>query len=248
MKTSDKLLISSALISLVTLVGSTMALRREHDKIDFNDPFFGYEATAIKPFTTLKIERSKPGILPPGTALIGSNDVSQNPNDSYTNISIEAGKAYEIRLQKNNKISFTYRYVGDTLLIRYEPEFSPMPVAVDKAFAASSFAYIIAPTFQALIASRTTCKLAGLTSGHLSISATNARVLLNNNTINQLTSTGQRGSLLQTTAINRIYSATITSHDSTCFMAERDVFGTIHLRNDSTATLKIPASLLKKLY
>lgn len=247
MKTSDKLLISSALVGLVTLAGSTVALRGEHDKIDFNDPFYGYTTTAVKAFNVLKIEGRKSGILPLGTAPIGSNGVSLNPNDSYTSVGIQAGKAFKIRMQKNNKISFTYRSVGDTLLIRYEPEFNPRRISADEAFASSPFVFIIAPAFQQLIVSKTTCKLAGLTTENLSIVATNARVLLSNNTINMLTSTGQRGSIVQTTAANRIHSARITSEDSTSFIVERDVFGSINLQNDPTAILKIPASLLKKL-
>ena len=246
MKPSDKLLLSSTIISLLTLVGSTVALRTEHDKIDFNDPFYGYEATTVKPFKVLRVEGSKSGIVWHNTAP-GSNGVSSNSNESYTTVGIQTGKAFEIRIQKNNKISFTYRSLGDTLLIRYEPEFYPRRISADEAFTASPFAYIIAPSFQQLIASRTTCKLAGLTTEAVSIQATNARVLLSNSKINQLMANVQRGSILQITATDRIHSAVITSHDSTSFIAEGNVFDSITMQNDSTVILKIPASLLKKL-
>jgi len=247
MKTSDTLLVSCLIIGILTLVGSTVALRTEHDKIDFTDPFYGYQTTAVKPFKVLRIEGRKSGLLPLGTAPVGSNGISENPNDSYTTVGIQGGKAFEFRLQKNNKIPFTYRSIGDTLLIRYEPEFYSRRITADEAFSSPPFAYIIAPNIQQLIASRTTCKIAGLRTETVSIQAINARLLLSNSTINQLTSTGQRGSIVQTAATNRIHFATITSHDSTSFIAERNVFGSIILQNDSTAIIKIPASLLTKL-
>ena len=247
MKTSDTLLIGSTLIGLLTLVGSTVALRNEHDKIDFTDPFYGYQTTAVNPYKVLRIEGSKSGILPLGTAPVGSIGISENPNDSYTTVGIQAGKAFEIRVQKSNKIPFTYRSIGDTLLIQYEPDFYSRRITADEAFSSPPFIYLIAPSFQKLIASRTTCKLAGLTTENVSIQAANARVLLSKSTVNQLTSTGQRGSIVQIAATNRIHSAMITSLDSTGFIAERNVFDSITLQNDSTAIIKIPASLLTKL-
>ncbi|GAB4038575.1 hypothetical protein [Spirosoma gilvum] len=246
MKTSDKLLIASALISLVALVGSTVALRREHDKIDFNDPFYGYEAVPIKPFKVLRVEGSLSGIKPHKNAP-GLDGSTENPTYSSTNLGVQAGKAFEIRTQKNNKIRFTYRSVGDTLFIQYEPEFSPWRISAEKTFAASSFAYVIVPSLVGLIATSSTCRLTGITTENVSIQATNAHVLLANSTINQLTSNGQQGSLVQTTATNHIHSALITSRDSTSFIAERNVFDSITMQNDSMAILKIPASLLKKL-
>ncbi|UFH57634.1 hypothetical protein [Spirosoma sp. KNUC1025] len=247
MKTSDKLLIGSLVLGLLTLVGSTMALRAEHDTIDFNDPFYGYTSTPVKPFSILKIEGNPSGILPQGTAPIGSNGITENPYDSYTTLGIQVGTSFEIRTPKANTIKFIHRSVGDTLLIRYEHEFYARRISADEAFAAPPFAYIIAPAIRQLIASRTTCKLTGLKAETISIQATNARLLLSHSLINQLTSTAQTGSILQISATTHIHAATITSRDSSSFRADGSGFDALKLQNDSTAILKLPASLLTKL-
>jgi hypothetical protein len=249
MKTSDKLLISLLMVGLLTLVGSTMALKAEYDTIDFNDPFYGFLSTPVKPFSILKIEGVKQGPSLSGVASIGSVGGLPNLGDSYTTVGIQAGKTFEIRIHKDNKIPFTHRSVGDTLIIRYEPDFYAGRINADDAFSATSFAYIIAPSssIQMLSATGATCKLSGLAVDKLAITTNHARVLISKSTIERLTAMGQRGSLLQTAATNRISTATITSHDSTGFTAERDIFGSLALQNDSTAILKVPASLLKKL-
>jgi len=247
MKTSDKLLLFSLIVCLLTLVGSTVALKAEHDKIDFNDPFYGFVTTPIKPFKVLKIDGGTIGASPTGIFPSGSAGGPQPTNDSYTSVGIQAGKTVEIRTRQDANIRFTHRMIGDTLLIQYEPEFYPRRISADEAFETTPFLYVIAPSIQGLIATKTTCKLAGLTTDNLAISATNARVCLDNSSINSLIATGQSGSLLQTAATNHIRRATITSRDSTGFVAVRDVFGSLSLQNDSTAVVKVPAALLKKL-
>jgi len=239
MKTSNTLLIGLLVVSLLTLVGSTMALRAEYDKIDFNDPFYSYSSTPIKPFRVLKIE----GIYP----LVPNTKTADQPLTSETTLGIEAGKTFEIRLQKNSKRSFTYRYMGDTLQVRYEPERTFWPIATDNLFDEKPFAYIIVPSLQTIIANGSTCIVKGLTTEQLAIRAHNARLILRQTTIGDLRSSGDAGSLLQTAASNRIGTATIASHDSTGFVADRDVFGKLALQNDSLSVIKAPASLLKKL-
>jgi hypothetical protein len=247
MKTSNKLLISLLAVGLLTLVGSVMSLRAEHDKIDFNDPFYGFSSTPIKSFSVLKIEGIKLGVLSTGAVRIEPGKGPVNSGDSYTTVGIEAGKTFEIRAQKDNKVPFTHRFAGDTLIVRYEPEFYFRRIKGGDAFDNKPFVYIIAPSVRTLIATSSTCKLAGFMTDKLAITMTNARVLISKSTISDLTTSGQRGSLLQTAKTNRINKATVASYDSTGFIADHDIFGSLALQNDSTATLKIPASLLKKL-
>jgi hypothetical protein len=247
MKTSDKLLAGSLVVGLLTLVGSTVALRAEHDKIDFNDPFYGYTVKAVKPFKVLKIEGSRSGILSPGTAPIGSSGIPEKPYDSYTTLALQVGKAFEIRTPKTNTIKFTHRSVGDTLFIHYEHEFYARRISADEAFAAPPFAYIIAPAIEQLIATRTTCKIQGLRAETVSIQATSARLLLSNCLISQLNSMAQTGSILQLLASSHIHAASITSRDSSSFGTDGNGIDSLQFHNDSTAILKLPASLLARI-
>ncbi|GAA4397209.1 hypothetical protein GCM10023187_06310 [Nibrella viscosa] len=160
---------------------------------------------------------------------------------------VQAGKRFEVRVLKNSHVPFTYRSAGDTLIVRYEPAFYPGRIAPDEAFTSVPFAYIIAPGIQTILVTGAICELAGLTTDKLTITATNARVLISQSTIGNLTTTGTSGSLLQTASANQIRTATITSYDSTAFVAEQDVFGSVVLQHDSTATIKVPAVLLKKI-
>jgi hypothetical protein len=137
--------------------------------------------------------------------------------------------------------------VGDTLVVRYEPEFHSGLISANDAFEAAPFAYIIAPSFQTIVANGSVCKVAGLTTDKLTLAASNARLLISNSTINNLTATGQRRSTLQTTANSQIHTADITAHSGTTFIVDRAIFGSLALHTDSTATLNVPAILLNKL-
>ncbi|GAA4459941.1 hypothetical protein GCM10023189_34310 [Nibrella saemangeumensis] len=256
MKASNKLLIGLLAVGVLTLVGSTVAFRAEHDQIDFNDPFYGFSSTAVKPFRVLKIE-GKAGKIGEIPAPVGMVKPSGNVPDkiySNTTITVQSGKGFEIRVQKTSNVAFTYRSDGDTLIVQYEPEIfaqsiGPGQAFVDMPFAYinTPFAYILTPSVQTLVVEGATCKVAGLSMEKVAVVATDARVLISRSTIGNLLTTGKRGSLVQTASANRIRTATITSHDSTGFIAERDVFGSILLQSDSNATVKAPASLLRKM-
>ncbi|UHG90521.1 hypothetical protein [Spirosoma oryzicola] len=233
MKTSDKLMVGLLLVGLLTLVGSTVALKAEHDKIDFNDPFYGYSATTIKPFRVLKIEVDSAN--------------KQPVKSTQTAISIQVGKSFAIRRQDQSSVPFTYRSVGDTLLVRYKPERIYWHNSTDDLLATKPFAYIIVPSIGGLVANGAICTLTGLNTDSLQITSTNALVRIDKSIIGQLTASGQRGSFLQTASANRIKAATITTCDSTGFTAERDVFGSLSMQNDANTMISLPASLLRKL-
>ncbi|MGV3558207.1 hypothetical protein [Larkinella arboricola] len=224
MKTSNKLLIGLFVICLLTLVGANMALKEKHDKIDFNDPFYGLASMSLKPFRVLKLEGNDAGLL-----------------------SVQTGKTYEVRLPDKAREQFTFRYQGDTLLLRYTPPSVPWQSRANMYLDAVPSAVILTPTLQAVITNRISCNVNRLTTDKLTVVQERAGVMLTNSTIGTLTVTDTQGSDLHAKPTNRIGTALITSRDSSNLLVEHDVFGTLTLETDSLATVKVPGGLLKKL-
>ena len=226
MKTSNKLLIALFTIGFLTLIGTNVALRAEYDKIDFNDPFHGLSTLTIKPFRVLKLEGSKTG---------------------FGLLSVQTGEKYGIHLPDKNKADFTFQSKGDTLIIRYHPANDLWQSRAYYKFDSNPVAIIMTPTLQALHTRQISCILKNVKTDNLTIVQENAGIMLTNTTIENLTVTDKQGSELHTKPTNRIGTALIISHDSSAFLAERDIFGSLSLKTDSLATVKIPGSLLKKL-
>jgi hypothetical protein len=224
MKTSNNLLIALFIIGLFTLIGANFALKIEHDKIDFNDPFYGLSAMDLKPFRVLKLEGNNVGL-----------------------VGVQTGKASEIRLDEKAKELFTFRSQGDTLVVTYKPETAPWQSRASQNFDATPVAVILTPLLQTLFTTKASCNLNKLSTDNLTIIQNGAGVLVTNSTIGSLNVTDSQGSELHTKATNRIGKAVIVSRDSSLFMAERDIFGSITLQTDSLATVKVPGGMLKKL-
>ncbi|GAB3336515.1 hypothetical protein GCM10027299_46650 [Larkinella ripae] len=224
MKTSNKLLIVLFAIGLFTLIGSNVALKAEHDKINFDDPFYGLSSVRLKPFRVLKLEGNNAGL-----------------------IGVQTGKTAEIRLPERVQTDFTYRTLGDTLVVTYKPQDTPWQSRANQYFDAAPAAVILTPTLQTLMTSRISCALDQLDANQLAVVQQNAGVLIKNSTISNLTVTNTQGSELHTKPTNRIETALVTSLDSSAVLVERDVFGSFALRSDSLAMVKLPGSLLKKL-
>jgi hypothetical protein len=225
MKTSNKLLIALFTIGLLTLIGANVALKKEHDKIDFNDPFYGLSSMTLKPFRVMKLEGNNTGL-----------------------ISVQTGKATEIRLEEKTKALFTFRSKGDTLLVSYKPGTAPWQSRANQHFDAIPVAVFLTPTLQTLITHKVSCNVNHLHVDKLTIFQKNAGVLLTNSRIGSLSVTDEQGSELHTKPTNRVGTALIISRDSSVFKAERDIFGSLALQIDSLATVNVPGGLLKKLH
>ncbi|GAB3919801.1 hypothetical protein [Larkinella terrae] len=224
MKTSNKLLTGLFITALLTLIGANVALKAEHDKIDFNDPFSGLSSIALKPFQILKLEGNLNGL-----------------------VSVETGKTSEMRLQEDVKNQFTFRSLGDTLVVAYKPESSPWQSKPNQYINAVPAATILTPSLHTLITNKISCNLNRLTTENLAITQQNGGVLLTNSTIGTLTVADSQGSELHTKPTNHVRSAAITSRDSSNITIERDIFDSFALQYDSLTMLKIPGGLLKKL-
>ena len=56
MKTSNKLIISLFALLFLAILGSAMVLKAEYDKIDQDDPFYGYTSEVVTGFSAVKLQ------------------------------------------------------------------------------------------------------------------------------------------------------------------------------------------------
>lgn len=223
MKTSDKLILSLFGLVLAALFGFNLTLKAEYDKIDFNDPLYGYEPTAVRPWKVLKIT---------GT--------------HQEKIQYQPGKAFEIRVQELNKQRLAQRVSGDTLIVSYTPERLRKDARPGESFDEVPVAYVMAPALTTVIVDGATCSLKNINQPNLSIRQTGGGLELLGSTIGNLTIDASRGSAIRAGIASQIRQASVTVRDSSRLEVNQDGFGSLQLRADSTAMLRLPGSLLRK--
>ncbi len=247
MKTSNCLLMGLLSAILLALIGSTFALKAQHDSIDYNDLFYGYTQEPVAGFSVLCIEGLGHERRPTGVNPSDQSYFRALPPDRYTTLGLHGGRTFQLRVLKGTKVPYTLHPRGDTLLIRFEAQFYPETLKGEAPFTRQPFAYIIAPAVHSLVVKGATCIVSHLTGSDFTISSTDARVLLRHSRISRLSATSQQGSLLQTAASNHLQRALLVGRDSAAFVFDRDVFGALALRLDSTTTLKASASVFRKV-
>jgi|GEM_PF-2287391 len=244
MKLSNKLLVGLLGVVLLTLVGSTLALKTQQDSIDYSNRFYGFSREPIRRFTVLciegvqrKLEADQPnqGIFRP------------IPPDRYTTLGLLGGPTFEIRVLEGTKVPYTLRSQGDTLFVAFEAQFYPETLKGEAPFARQPFAYIIAPNVQSLLVREATCLVDKLASPDFTLRSTHARVLLSNSRITRWQATLQAGSLLQTAGTNQVGQAVLAGRDSTELVVGHDTFGSLAFQLDSNSTVKASMAVFRKV-
>lgn len=225
MKTSNQLLIALLALVFIAIVATSMVLKAEYDKIDKDDPYYGYSLENPPSFRAVKLTGNFQEL-----------------------VQLQPGDAHEIRMHKSVKDEVQWKVQGDTLVVSFNFPVRQQSDFYNAFYSRSARVYVMLPHLSSLNARGVTAKLTGWKQDSLELSMQGSKrgVLLAESTIDQLSATAMQGGLILLEAGNRVAEAQVVVRDSSSFTAKYDVIDSLDLRADPRAQVALPGSLLRR--
>jgi hypothetical protein len=227
MKTSNILLLALLALVFISMIGSNLALKKTFDRIDRNDPYYGYSRDTLPPFRYVKLTGKQFGM-----------------------VQILPGKNFEMRKQNlsgfPHRAGLEWKVVGDTLYIDHSLDIERYPFGNGYTFGRNTYLYIMAPALSGVQSDGIVTSVKGWKGGEFSVRQTGEGIRLMDNVFDQLSIEAHAGGYVEIKGNNHIGAATIQMRDSSTLIVDKDVFKSLKVQLDSTAHINLPGSLLKK--
>lgn len=226
MKTSNKFLIALFTIFLFAIVGTNLVLKAEYEKIDKNDPFYGYSDERTEPYSVILLKGNGKGL-----------------------IRIQPGESFGLRVKEEykNQVSWTLR--NDTLELSLMPEKEPFFTGEVDRYSLKGEVYIVQPNIKTVYTENVRTTITDWKDSSLKVFAEGPKggLFLQNNTFSSVSADVREGGLLKTGTNNEVRHMEIKIGKNSSFEAEKDVFHSLEVTADSLASFKIPGSLLQEI-
>lgn len=227
MKTSNLLLLALLAFVFISMIGYDLGLKKNFDRIDRNDPYYGYSHDTLPPFKYIKLRGKQFGM-----------------------VQILPGKIFEMRQQNLSGFPYNagleWKVVGDTLFIDHSLDIDRYAFGNGYAFGRNTYLYIMAPALSGVQSDGIVTSVKGWKGGEFSVRQTGEGIRLTDNTFDQLIIEAHAGGYVEITGNNHIGAATMQVRDSSTLIVEKDVFKSLKVQVDSTAHINLPGSLIKK--
>lgn len=227
MKTSNKLLLTLITVLFLGILASSMVLKSEFEKIDRDNPFYGYAQETLEPFRAVKLSGNYPGL-----------------------VQLQQGDAYELLTNDGSQAELAWEIKNDTLIISVQYPESKQRYNQTYAFYDNyAGVNIIAPSLSALDTDGITCRLSGWNERqmHLDMQGNKRGILLKESTIAQLSASISQGGMILLEENNKVERALLEVRDSSSFIAEYAAIDSLEMSLDPTAQVKLPGYLLSRL-
>jgi hypothetical protein len=219
MKTSNILLIVLFSFTFLALLGSNMVLTKEYDKIDKNDPLYGFNRKIVQPFKYVKLEGKAFGLT-----------------------EIHPGKSFEI-LTLPEKRLLDWRVTGDTLVFIYKRDWELFRPFSEQDLGNTPTVVITAPEVRGIIANNVPFSIKNWKSADMFIRQIGGALLLGHNTIENLTTDMSSGGYAKFDHSNNLGNVAIQVKDSSSLKIEKDVFKSFKANVDAAAHIDLPGNL-----
>ena len=226
MKTSNKLLILLFALSLLAMISSDFALKAKFDKIDRNDPYYGYSHEILKPFKYIKLTGNQTRIV----------QIQQGN-------SFELMKADMRNYSSNPKVN--WEMSGDTLVVAHTAEGKKQPFHPARLNEIPAL-YITAPTLSGVISQGVTSSIRNWSGQDFFIKQTANGILLDNNRFDNLKINVVSG-YVQLGSKNNLGITEVQCKDSSELIVDKDIFKSFKMQADSNVRISLPGSLLRKI-
>jgi hypothetical protein len=225
MKTSNQLLIGLIVIIFAAIFGTATILKGEYEKIDKDDPFYGYTTEVLGDFNAIRIEGSYPGL-----------------------IQIQHGEKFEIKKRGPSAEDFQWNIQNDTLILIHSAAEFPERFVTESILASRSNFYIMAPSLTS-IQSEAICRLNGwqLPTLELEQKGQGSGMALTESSIGKLSATVSQGGMIRVEQTNQIKQATVEVRDVSTFTVRPSAIDSLRIEVDPEAQVTIPGELLDKL-
>ncbi|MPR31803.1 hypothetical protein [Salmonirosea aquatica] len=220
MQKSNKILISVVSLFTIVTLGCNVILKAQYDKIDFDDPYHGYGTEIVSPFKHVVLSGTGRGLT-----------------------QILPGREFQIKTTLSER-ALNWKVEGDTLRVDLARNLNENNWAPNDLSKAEPVAFIIAPRVSGVYSTGVNCKVSDLKNERFTLRQEKSRVLLVNNSIQNLTAQVVLGSSLTIDQKSRIDTAAISLNDSSRLTAADDNFKRFQLQADESAHLELPMSLI----
>jgi hypothetical protein len=227
MKTSNLLLLALLAFVFISMIGYDLGLKKNFDRIDRTDPYYGYSHDTLPPFKYIKLTGKQFGM-----------------------VQILPGKIFEMRKQPLSGFPYhaglVWKVANDTLIIDHSLDIERYPYGNGYTFGRNTYLYIMAPALSGVQSDGIVTSVNRWKEGTLSVRQTGEGILLTDNTFDQLSIEAHAGGYVEIKGNNHIGAATIQVRDSSTLIMEKDVFKILEVQLDSTTHINLPGSLLRK--
>ena len=230
MKTSNLLLLALLAFLFISMIGYDLGLKKNFDRIDRNDPYYGYSKNMLPPFKYIKLAGKQFGM-----------------------VQVLPGKNFEMRKQALDRMwgdpGLEWKVVHDTLFIDHTLDiesYPRYPYRDGDVFGKNTYLYIMAPALSGIQSDGIVTSVKGWKGDEFLVKQTGEGIRLMDNVFDQLSIEAHAGGFVEMKGKNQIGAATIQVRDSSTLIVDKDVFKTLQIQVDSSAHLNLPGSLLKK--
>ncbi|MPR33136.1 hypothetical protein [Salmonirosea aquatica] len=227
MKTSNLLLLALLAFVFISMIGYDLGLKKNFDRIDRTDPYYGFSHDTLPPFKYIKLTGKQFGM-----------------------VQIRPGKTFEMRKQDVDHMwgdpGLEWKVVHDTLFIYHTLDTERYPYGNGYDFRSNTYLYIMAPALSGVQSDGVVANVRGWKSGEFSIRQSDKAILLTNNTFDQLNIEAHAGGFVEIKGNNQIGAATLQVRDSSTLIVEKDIFKSMEIQADSSAHINLPGSLLRR--
>ncbi|WKN44016.1 hypothetical protein [Tunicatimonas pelagia] len=234
MKTSNQLLIGLIVIIFAAIFGAATVLKGEYEKIDKDDPYYGYVTDTLTDFSVVKMEGKYSGL-----------------------IQIQAGEQFEVKSQKlmaNSKVSedtprLTWQVQRDTLFLSYDAPDFPERFKATWTLNNKPSLYVLAPQLTSVHSQFFTYRLSSwdLPSLELIQQGQGSGMALTESSIGNLSATVTDGAMMRIEQPNQIKQATVVARDKSTFTARPSAIDSLSIEVDPEAQVTIPGKLVEQL-
>ena len=223
MKTSNKLLIVVAFITLIAMLGSNLEIQAKYKKIKTDDLFPGYISKTVTPFHVIVLKGNLNGFVEIQAGK--TNGIMAHPIFDKNTKSEIHGDTLEVSLIYPERSNFT-----QTDVTGYGPTI-----------------HIDASNLTEVISTDISYKIKGLKTAQLKLHANGGYTLLDSTNIEQITAVYQKEAMLKIADNNKLGRTDIHIRDKSELNIEKNIFTSLGMDIDSTARVTIPGNMLYKL-
>ncbi|MEM6841145.1 MAG: hypothetical protein AAF944_18355 [Bacteroidota bacterium] len=226
MKTSNQLLIGLIIILFAAIFGTATVLKSEYEKIDKDNPYYGYTSEALDNFSAIRIEGKYPGL-----------------------IQIQYAEKYEVKRRGSSAEEFQWSIQNDTLILTHPGAEFPERFVAERILSNKSNFYIMAPNLTAVHSASSACKLSGwqLSALRLEQQGQGSGMALTESEVDNLTAKITQGGMIRIEQPNQIKRATVEVRDVSTFTVRPSAIDSLRAEIDSTAQVTVPGYLLHQV-
>lgn len=227
MKTSNKLITLLFALLFISIIGSSFSLKSKFDKIDQNDPYYGFSSEKSAPFKYIKL--------------------TGNP---FALVQIQPGQSSEIRVMDTRNYgdhpAVEHHIVGDTLVVLFKRDGKKYDLYGEVGLDRIPGVYIFAPTISGVITENVATAISGWKGASLDVHVIGHGVKIENSSFDNLAMNVDEGGFAMVKSKSEMGHTSLTLRDSSTFVSSKDVFKSFDLTSDDASNVQIPVSLLKK--